>query len=237
MRSLLGSFCTVAVTLAGLGAAPQPQPAASEEPTPLKEIGRVRTSVCSTIVVHANSAIDDALADDSDVHALIAGLAGANMDDATELKRHNTYHDLELAAAKLRETALDGEAEVRRMRALAADSPEPRKSDLKAFADAIGGALYRQRMMAIDAQRLLAVQQGRESRAEVATQTAADPPSLNNRAPNTNQAPAPLPLAAPAGSVDQAFRSVAAEFVERTKLITADEGVAAGHSLGATTGC
>lgn len=157
MRSLLGSFCTVAVALAGLGAAPQPQPAASEGPTPLKEIGRVRTSVCSTIVAHANSAID--------------------------------------------------------------------------------GALYRQRMMAIDTQRLLAVQQGWGSRAEVATQTAADPPSLSNRAPNTNQAPAPLPLAAPAGSVDQAFRSVAAEFVERAKLITADEGVAAGHSLGATTGC
>ncbi len=233
--STLVRLCTAASVSAMLGVAPSPEPAASDAPTPLKEIGRVRTSVCSTIVVHANSAIDDALANDSDLHNLIAALVTANMDDATELKRRNTYHDLERVASKLRETALDGEGEVRRMRALAAESPEPRKSELRAFADALGGALYRQRTIAIDTQRLLAVQQGREAKAEADAQSATDATTFNSRGGAMPRKDAPY--ATQPGSVDAAFRSVASDIADRTKLVTADEGVAADHSLGATTGC
>jgi hypothetical protein len=226
---------TVASAIALLGTARPPIPAPSDPPTPLKEIGRVRASVCSTIVVHANAAIDDALANDSDLRGLIVALTTADMDDATDLKKHNTYHDLELAAAKVRETALDGEGEVRRLRALAADSPEPRKSDLKAFADALGEALYRQRMMAIDAQRLASVQHGREEKANDDARFANDAAHYSRIAPRPTQTEGPI--APPPPSIDKAFKLVAADFADRSKLVTVDEGVAADHGLGATTGC
>jgi hypothetical protein len=234
-ESMLVRLCTAVTALAALGVSPPPEPAASEAPTPLKEIGRVRASVCSTIVVHANSAIDDALSNDADLHALIGGLTTAKLDDATELQKHNAFREFEQAAAKLRETAIDGEAEVRRLRALAAESPEPRKSELKAFADALGGALYRQRTMAIDAQRLLAVQQGRADSA-ASELTFAQHAAPAGRPDIIVQA-TPGPLIAPGYAYDKAFRLVAADFVERTKLVAVDEGVAADHSLGATTGC
>jgi len=235
MRSLLVRLGTIATAIAVLGGAPAPNPAPSDPPTPLKEIGRVRASVCATIVVHANAAIDDALANDSDLHGLILALTTADMDDATDLKKHNTYHDLELAAAKVRETALDGEGEIRRLRALAADSPEPRKSELKAFADALGAALYRQRLMAIDAQRLAGVQQGREEKAMDDTNFANGAAQFSRIAPRST--PTAGPIVPPATSIDKAFTSVAADFADRSKLVTVDEGVAADRSLGATTGC
>jgi len=236
-ESTLVRFCTFATALATLGAA-QPEPSASEAPTPLKEIGRVRTSVCSTIVVHANSAIDAALSNDSDLHNLIVSLATTDMDGVTDLKRHFLYRDFEKAAAKLHMTALDGEAEVRRLRALAADSPEPRKTELKAFADALGGALARQRLMAVDAQRLLLVQQGRAEKAGDDALIASNVTARTGTAQFANPASSSAPTTVEQNnSVDKAFRSVAADFVEREKLVTIDEGVAADHSLGATTGC
>jgi len=234
-ESMLVRLCTVATAFVALGATPQPEPAASEPPTPLKEIGRVRASVCSTIVVHANSAIDDALANDGDLRSLIAALTTAKLDDATELQRRNAFHDFERAAAKLRETALDGEGEIRRLRALAAESPEPRKSELKAFADALGGALYRQRVMAIEAQRLLIVQQGRAERA--GDDLAFAPQAAPAGRPDAVVLATPGPLSPPSYAYEKAFKLVAADFADRTRLITIDEGVAADHSLGATTGC
>jgi hypothetical protein len=219
--SPLVRVCTAATALAMLGTAPQPEPSASGAPTPLTEIGRVRTSVCATIVAHANGAIDDALADDTDVHDLIVGLETAQLDGATDFKRRTTYGEIERAAARLRETALAGEDEIRRMRADAADSPEPRKTELKAFADALGGALYRQRMMGIETQRLVAVQQGREAAGGLDPRTSS----------------AAFGTSAQASSVDRTFRSVAADFIDRAKHIAVDEGVAADHSAGATAGC
>ena len=195
----------------------------------------MRTSVCSTIVVHANSAIDDALANDSDLHALIVHLATANINNATTLDKHNQLNALANAASKLRETAISGEEEVRRLRALAANSPEPRKTELKEFADAIGGALYRQRVMAIDAQRAVVVQQGREEAQSQSEFTA----GMNAHPVNTlGQEMNPNAVTTLAGAdYDKVFKAIAAEFVDRAKLVAIDEGVAADHGLGATTGC
>jgi hypothetical protein len=234
MRKRLVSIGLLSAAFSLLGATPAPVPAPSESPpTPLKEIGSVRTSVCSTVVVHANSAIDATLANDANLRALIVSLSTAGVDDATDLSKRNTYRALENAAAKMRETALEGEAEVRRLRALAADSPEPRKSELKAFADAIGGALYRQRMMAIEAQRLVAVQQGREESHAEDVRSAPDLafPPRPGAYPTRSAAPTAPP------SVEGAFKIVAADFAQRGKRVAIDEGIAADHALGAATGC
>ncbi|MGB8267029.1 MAG: hypothetical protein WCE44_11930 [Candidatus Velthaea sp.] len=237
MRTLLVSagLALASGALLGAGSDPSP-PAADASPTPLKQIGRVRTSVCSTIVVHANSAIDDALANDAAVRSLAVQLATANIADATDLAKRKVINAIENAVSKLRETALAGEGEVRRLRQLAADSPEPRKTELRQFADAIGGALYRQRMIAIDTQRLIVIQQGRES---VQNQNAMYA-GTGTTADATGRTPDPVieqTATAKQADYDQAFKTVAADIVERSKLILSDEGIAADHGLGATTGC
>lgn len=236
---------TVLVPLLAVLAVPSPAPSAVA-PSPLKEIGHVESvSVCSAIVVHANAAIGAALDNDADLALTINRLRTTDVDDDNEIKRRNGMNDLATLAGRIRMAAGAGAGEVKRLRAMAAQTAEPtRKAELKAFADALGGAIARQRSAGVDLDRMLAIIDGRRAVEDVNT-----PEMVGERA-SIAGLNAPGPLAANAGVMrspvaavttpsrfNDVLRSAADDFSARAQAILGDEGVAAEHSLGATTGC
>jgi hypothetical protein len=162
---------TVLVPLLAVLAAPNAAPAsaAPAPPSPLKEIGRVEAlSVCSAIVVHANSAIGVALDNDHDLASTINRLRTTDLDVDNAIARRNGMNDLAALASRIRLAAAAGTAEIKRLRAMAAQTADPtRKSELKAFTDALGGAIVRQRKAGTDLARLLAIIDGRRAVEEI----------------------------------------------------------------------
>jgi hypothetical protein len=164
---------TVLVPLLAVLAAPNTAPAAAAPapPSPLKEIGHVQAlSVCSAIVVHANSAIGAALDNDHDLALTINRLRTTDLDVDNAIARRNGMEDLATLASRIRLSAAAGTAEIKRLRAMAAQTADPtRKTELKAFADALGGAIVRQRKVGTDLARLLAIIDGRRAVEEINT--------------------------------------------------------------------
>jgi hypothetical protein len=233
-------------------AAPSPVSTASAPPAPsaLREIGHVESlSICSAIVVHANSAISAALDNDSDLALVINRLRTTDLDDDNEIKRRNGMNDLATLTGRIRGSAAGGSAEVKRLRAITDQTTDPkRKAELKAFTDALGGAIARQRKAAVDLDKTLTVIDGRRAVEEVDTQeqveqrasVGSDPTHIDPARPSVMPEPGAIrnPAAPTTPSrVDDVLRSMADDFQLRTQAILADEGVAADHSLSATTGC
>jgi hypothetical protein len=169
--------------------------------------------------------------------------------------------DLMSFASKIRVSASAGDAEVKRLRELAAAESDPeRKAELKAFADALGGALFRQKLAADDLAKTVTNVEGRQAAAHgiqeigLGDQTAAERAqnaviqSQSASAQNNVATPQPNgkvdPSKDPMFATDRTVRKVnevlvaaAANFKSRMPKILSDEGHAADHSLGATTGC
>jgi hypothetical protein len=125
---------------------------------------------------------------------------------------------------------------VKRLRELALASPDPaRKAELKAFADAIGGAIYRQQKAAAEVMRDIVVMQGRADAQEARRIKDRDnpPPDSGGSSMYQNRAAMPPPPA----RLNDAMRSIANDLDDRTSAIMADEGIAADHSIAATSGC
>jgi hypothetical protein len=240
---------------------PTPAPVALP-PTPLREIGRTNSRpVCTNIVVHANSAIMDSLNNDQDLTVAINHLQTTDIDGATASERRARLADLMSFASKIRVSASAGDAEVKRLRELAAAESDPeRKAELKAFADALGGALFRQKLAADDLAKTVTNVEGRQAAAHgiqeigLGDQTAAERAqnaviqSQSASAQNNVATPQPNgkvdPSKDPMFATDRTVRKVnevlvaaAANFKSRMPKILSDEGHAADHSLGATTGC
>jgi hypothetical protein len=212
-------------------------------PTPLREIGSVRATVCTTIVVHANGAIADALANDQDLAILANRLRTTDIETSNEIERNHRMNDLMTLAQRIRTASSAGDAEVKRLRALADESTNPeRKAELKKFADALGGALYRQKKEAVDLDKLVAVIEGRrasaEARATVSDANTGFGTAINQPGATTANYPS-TPVSQPTESPgwNRMLRDAADDFATRLPLILSDEGVAADHSVGATTGC
>jgi hypothetical protein len=221
-----------------LASAPSPAPNTAPRPTPLTEIGRTRTApICTTIVVHANGAITSALDNDRSLAILTTNLKHMDFDRLNELQRRNAINDLMDQAGKIRIAGKAADDEIKKLRAYAKASDDPeRKAELKAFADALGGAIYRQTKAANEFMRDVTVMQGREDAAEARTIAGRDQPppeTLGAAAAMTNRAHVPDPPT----SYNQAFRSVAADLADLSTAIAADEGIAADHSIAATSGC
>jgi hypothetical protein len=227
------------LVLVSLLGAETPSPVPSgPPPTPLREIGSVRATVCTTIVVHANSAISDALEDDQDLALIVNRLRTIDLDGANVIERHKRTNELMGLASKIRTAASAGDAEIKRLRDLAATSPDPkRKEELKAFADALGGAIYRQKKVAVDLDKLLTNLDGQRAAFE-ARNLAGESGDRFGTSGNPFYSPTPRPVESPTPPpVNGQLREAADEFSSRTNLILTDEGTAADHSLGATTGC
>jgi hypothetical protein len=221
-------------------AAADPAPAASSapRPTPLTEIGRVRAiPACVPIVAHANGAITQALDNDRTLAVLTTNLHNTNFDKLNFMQRKNAIDALMKQAEAMRVASSAGDVEVKKLREYAKNSADPqRKEELKLFADALGGALYRQKKAAVEFMRDVAILQGREEAAEargimraanpvppyLAAQTAANTPSILPGVPD---------------SYNKQFQGIGATLDDLTKGILMDEGLAADHSIAATSGC
>jgi hypothetical protein len=231
---LFPMFAPLVAALA-LQASPAPAPTPALTPTPLatgapsrlKEIGHVSAlSACDAIVVHANSAIDDALADDSDLAILVNHLSTSDLKDADNIfKRKKILDDLSTLASRIRVTAKQGGDQIHYLRQLSAQSTDPtRKVELKAFAEALGSALYRQERDAEHITRMVAIIDGREQTSGIRSDFDPYPiPTDPFDNPQTR---------------DQDIITDAAGILEKAlQLVNGDEGTAADHSLGATSGC
>lgn len=214
---------------------PAPAPAASARPTPLQEIGRVRAlPACTPIVVHANGAITQALDNDRGLAILSNNLRAVDYDKLNVVQRRNAINALEKQASEIRINAGNADGEIKRLREYAAASPDPqRKAELKAFTDALGGALLRQKRAANELMRDITIVQGRVDAAEARGILVRDTLTPENGMSVLPRAAMP----APPSSWNDTMRAMASDLDERTGAIVADEGVAADHSIAATSGC
>lgn len=131
-------------------AAPAASPAPSPTP-PLKEIVHVRASAfCSQFAHHANSAIDSATRNDVALSSLISSLR-SNAFAGNVISRNNEMLRLQQIADAITKDWRNGEGDVNELRKLAERATDPaEKKELKDSADALGGALWRQRKIARD---------------------------------------------------------------------------------------
>jgi len=221
-----------------LASTPSPAPASSVRPTPLTEIGRVRTTpICTTIVVHANGAITSALDNDRTLAILTTNLRNTDFDRLNFLQRRNAIEEMMKQAGSVRINGKLADGEIKQLREYAQTSTDPaRKAELKAFADALGGAIYRQTKAAAEFMRDVTIMQGREDAREVRDIRNRDNPVVDTGA-TMSIAGQRAGMPDPPRSYNQAMRSVAADLSDLSTGIIADEGVAADHSIAATSGC
>jgi hypothetical protein len=243
--------------------APPPVPAATAAPA-LKVIASVRsTPRCAEIVTHANSAIGSALNNDLLIQQMITRLRAVNLDDGNPIRRRNGLDALGEFAKNLTKQSRSADDEVKRLRALAEKSTDPQeKKELKAFADELGGALWRQQKIARDVNGYLAsvdfqdmatfTESQRQANAAVfgvpdpfiasatdarnAAQANSD--KLRNPIdPASGMRPAPLGHDPNQPTATQEASAAAADFQSRLPDITLDESNAAQHVTGALSRC
>ena len=222
-------------------AAADPAPAASSapRPTPLTEIGRVRAlPACVPIVAHANGAITHALDNDRTLAVLTTNMRNTDFDKLNFMQRKNAIEALDKQALAMRVASSAGDVEIKKLREYANASPDPqRKQELKTFADALGGALYRQKKAAVEFMRDVTIMRGREDAAE-ARQIMRDdgiPANPINGPLTTASVRTVLPDPPPA--YNKQMQSIGDTLDELAQGILFDEGTAADHSIAATSGC
>jgi hypothetical protein len=224
-----------------LAADPTAAPTGAPAPSPLKEIGRVRAlPACVPIVAHANGAITEALENDRTLAIVSTNLHNTDYDKLNFIQRRNAMEAMLRHAEAIAKAAKAGDAEVKRLREYAVASPDPaRKEELKTFADALGGALYRQQKAAVEMQRDIAILRGRESAQESREIRDQDAPTASRPGmPPGLFTPTPLrPTPSPDPRYDDHFKVLAGKMDELTQGIVRDEGIAQDHSIAATSGC
>jgi hypothetical protein len=223
-------------------AATDPAPAASTapRPTPLTEIGRVRAlPACVPIVAHANGAITHALDNDRTLAVMSLNLHNTDFDRLNVLQRNNAIEGLMKHAESMRAASSAGNVEIKKLREYAVNSPDPnRKAELKAFADALGGAIDRQKRAAAGFMGAVTTIRGREEATSVRGIVRGDS-SINMDVGSGRHMPTALagPLSEPPPSYNRMLQSLGDALDELTQTIAADEGHAADHSIAATSGC
>lgn len=237
---------------------PQPSPSPSASPGPLKEIIRIRSSaLCTEFATHVNSAIGSAVRNDISLGSLIDTLrlrrTGDDLMDMGLRRKHAVDKLVEYADAVTKEWK-DGEKEVNHLRDLAQKAVDPdEKAELKASADALGGALWRQRKVARDLDGFIAYLYAEEMRRgdhgewhinDATEDTISNSPgedhiravmARENGALPSMWSALPGDYYAPNDQV-LSYRA-ARDFEERLPEIQRDEGTAAIHLLKANDNC
>jgi len=202
-------------------------------PNALHPIGRDPNAVgiCGDVVVHANAAITDALADDRTLERLIERLRATDFEEASVNER-NGLADVRRLSADLSETSARAASEVQRLRGYAARIDEDRqRAELSVFADALGSAIDRQHKMAIDLGPFLSLMAYREIKGDQSLPDAyATPLDMARMASG---------LAADErnGSPNTKARTTASDFDARLADVRHDELHAADLSEAAVGGC
>jgi hypothetical protein len=220
--------------------ATDPGPAASSapRPTPLTEIGRVRAlPACVPIVAHANGAITQALDNDRTLAIISNNAHNTDFDRLNDLQRRNAIEAMMKQAEVIRAASSSGDVEIKKLREYAAAATDPeRKAELKAFADALGGALYRQKKAAVEFMRDVTIVQGREDAAEGKQIIANDSPVPPAR-PGTMLVTTSSIVPPPPQSYNKVFKLIGDDIDADVHGVQTDEGFAADHSIAATSGC
>jgi len=243
------------VLVAALSSPPAPQPTATPAPV-LIEIVHVRASAaCAELVTHANAAIGLATGNDQLLIRTIDGLE-TNKLDGNVIEHRNGLDALGNFAQQLNAQSMRGDAEIKRLRAIAAKAPDPQgKAELTAFANWLGGALWRQRKIARDLNGFVATMDAKDMAKPDDAQRGmyqsqgtllpgnANPPRLLSvdALPIGNEygidPVTGLPRDPPGPSAGQMAQMAARDFQLRLPEISNDEAMAADHVLGATSGC
>jgi hypothetical protein len=206
-----------------LDAAPTGPTVVIPPPASLREIGRVRSSVCASIVAHANTAIATTLANDQTIAASIKQLRSVDL-ESNEMYRSRGLDQLNATGSKMRRAAIDAQGEVDRLLGIAKETADPlRQAELRNFADSLADAITRQKKAGVDLQRFVTIIEGRSAGLDVGTtfQGFERIDDGNFRASHFNQT----------------AREAAADFVERLPKIAEAESHAADHTVGAVNGC
>lgn len=225
----------LAVALAADLPAPSPEPspdaAATASASPLREIGHVYSNgACTAIATRANSVISSALRNDQTVTVLVTTLRTVNLDSSNRITKIQGLRALEKYATDLRMSAEHAKAQIKQLRQLADESVDPvRKEELKQFADALGGAIERQRHIGGEMQGMLTRIAGRESAVDIYETMDKHPDMV----PPWNWADVDFRT-----SVYNKMAVNEADYIElRMPLISGDESKAADHVVGAVNGC
>ena len=138
--------------------APSPSPAPSPTEVPLREIGRVHvtTPLCKTLATHAVVAANRALDGDRTMTVTLGTLRSVDLDKNVIVKHRGT-EELRREYVALHASATQGEAEMKKFREALKDvTNDEQRAALEKFADALAGALYRQKKLAHDMARYIA---------------------------------------------------------------------------------
>jgi len=224
------------------GTAPATSNAA--RPTPLTEIGRVRAlPACVPIVAHANGAITNALDNDRTLAIISTNLHNTDYDKLNFLQRRNAIDALMKQAEAMRVASSAGDGEVKKLREYAKTSPDPkRQEELKTFADALGGALARQKKAAVEFMRDVTIMRGREEATEardLMQQANPVPPGAARVLAGSQQQQqiSAAPTIPPVPNYNKQLQYLGDTLDGLTHGIQTDEGLAADHSIAATSGC
>jgi hypothetical protein len=235
-------------------AAVSPSPAPSPTPS-LQVIAIVRSSsACSAIVTRANAAIASALNNDASLTVTIKALHGADL-DGNAIKHRNGLDALGDLAKKINLEGISGDNQVKDLRKLAAASIDPqRKKELTAFANWLGGAMWRQRKVArdlggfVDAMDYYDMAAPDESMQDMNASLFSNPnpmpgdvgdirPLQSVRTLNGPGIGPIFPLMQQKATDDQMAEAAARDFELRLPAIANDESMAASHVTSAMAGC
>ncbi len=142
----------IAVLLAVLvSGSPAPTPTASAAPETLKTIITLRSSpLCTAFATHVNAAIGSAVRNDAALGSVVSTLRTRALGE-NSITRSNAEQRLSNLADGIYREYRSGMNEINKLRALAATASSPaEKAAVKASADALGGALYRQHLIQRD---------------------------------------------------------------------------------------
>ena len=223
-----------------------PEASPSPAPEPLKEIGRVRAlSPCSTMVNHANDAISRTLGNDRALGLLGTTLRQIDLDtEQNPAKRRRAVDVFFGLIATIKGSADETQARIKQLHEQAAATTDPtRRLELNAFADALTGALDRQKRAADETGKALLKMVEGSDKAEIAVLESPD----EHGSPGNNGGPmhaAGVDASSLAKKMlirrntwNPKLRAAAEVLVQRAKYIIDDETQAAEHGTRMTAGC
>jgi hypothetical protein len=233
------SALVAAIGIAG-GTAP-PAPSASPAEPALREIGHVHaaSAFCKTALETATNGINILLHNDVRIEGAVISLRSTDL-DSSDLAKSNGLLSLNRQYVALRAEAVRGDGLLKGLKAQAALAPgDDQKRDLLAFANALDGALGRQRKLADDIGHLITVLanhpfQDADTRADLEKAALMQQTGPNGRGAS-HDTEGPLHSIPP--SLGEIAHTGADELVKRAEPIGEDETRAADLIEPAFAGC
>ncbi|HMD01512.1 MAG TPA: hypothetical protein VKG44_00980 [Candidatus Baltobacteraceae bacterium] len=229
---------TFAFAASGVASPPPIVAAPDQSDAPLREIGHVRATdpLCKSLVSHATAAVNVFLDDNLRIAQTVQLLRTIDL-DSSPLAKSLGSRDMTRRYVTLRASAVQGVGEMKAFLDEAKTEPnESQRAELIAFANALEGAIYRQKKIAEDLSRFIAyvdshdgLTSDEQEEARVALQAAqndsrtfVDPFGWENDIPP---------------QLSQRAKYGAEQLEQRSKPIASDAARAAAHVEGAFSGC